>query len=113
MERTVAQDGFGKRVRDFRSGRNWTLEQMSGRVGITHAYLSEIERDIKEPSRPVRSAIERLMRGPGGDDEYAALAEFLPPEEVEMLKLWRKMPKTIRAYELAAMRRFLEDDQDA
>ncbi|MCB8883707.1 cupin domain-containing protein [Acidisoma cellulosilytica] len=42
--------GAGARLRIMRQGRNWTLQDLSARSGISVSMLSQLERDIASPS---------------------------------------------------------------
>jgi len=41
---------LGKRIRQERQGRQWTLEQFSEKTGLSKSFLSQIERGNTEPS---------------------------------------------------------------
>ena len=41
---------LGKRIREERQGRQWTLEQFSEKTGLSKSFLSQIERGNAEPS---------------------------------------------------------------
>lgn len=43
-------DNIGKRIRRERLKRRLTLEQLSGRSGLSKSFLSQVERDITTPS---------------------------------------------------------------
>ena len=41
---------LGRRIREERQGRQWTLEQFSEKTGLSKSFLSQIERGNTEPS---------------------------------------------------------------
>lgn len=57
-------------LREFREQQGWTLDETSGLTGLSKAYLSLIERDLREPS-PANKV--RIARGLG-----ASVAELFP-----------------------------------
>lgn len=62
-------------LREFRERRGWTLAETSGLTGLSAAYLSLIERHMREPSPAMKV---RIARGVG-----ATVAELFPPAERE------------------------------
>jgi transcriptional regulator with XRE-family HTH domain len=60
-------------LREFRNQQGWSLDEMSGLTGLSKAYLSLIERHLREPS-PTNKV--RIARGLG-----ASVAELFPPTE--------------------------------
>ena len=41
---------FGKRLKDFRVGRDWTLEQVANITGVPASTLSRIENGLVDPN---------------------------------------------------------------
>jgi transcriptional regulator with XRE-family HTH domain len=62
-------------LREFREQQGWSLDETSGLTGLSKAYLSLIERHLREPS-PASKV--RIARGLG-----ASVAELFPPAERE------------------------------
>lgn len=56
----------GNRIREIRKERKMTLSDLSGKVGVSIAYLSDIERGNR----------------PGGDDTMARIARALDAPEL-------------------------------
>ncbi len=75
---------FGKRIRELRKGKQWTLRDLSKRVGVGFTYLSKIENDKLEDGH---HASEQLIR---------KLAVELGGDEDELLLLAEKVPEPIR-----------------
>jgi transcriptional regulator with XRE-family HTH domain len=55
---------LGRRVRQLRRDRAWTLDQASGRCGLSRAALSKIERDRMSPTF---GALQKIAQGFGLD----------------------------------------------
>jgi len=55
---------IGKRVRELRAARRWTLEEASRHTGLARSTLSKIERNQMSPTFDV---LQRLARGLGVD----------------------------------------------
>lgn len=49
--------GIGPRIRELRSERGMTLDQLASRAGISASHLSRLERGQAEPSFRVAAAI--------------------------------------------------------
>lgn len=60
-------------LREFRERQGWTLNETSGLTGLSAAYLSLIERHLREPSPAMKV---RIARGVG-----APVAELFPAQE--------------------------------
>ncbi|MCL2760452.1 MAG: helix-turn-helix domain-containing protein [Desulfuromonadales bacterium] len=50
---------FGEKLRDFRTSRLMTLQQMSATLGVSCGFLSEAERDKKMPGGAFFIALKR------------------------------------------------------
>ncbi len=55
---------LGKRIRDLRRSRNWTLDEASRRTGLAKSTLSKIENDQMSPTF---EAVQKLAAGLGID----------------------------------------------
>jgi transcriptional regulator with XRE-family HTH domain len=60
-------------LREFRERQGWTLAEASGLTGLSTAYLSLVERHLREPTP---AAKVRIARGVG-----APVAELFPVQE--------------------------------
>jgi len=50
MEELRAPVKFGKIVREMRLKRNWTQDYLAAELGVDAAFISRIERGMKNPS---------------------------------------------------------------
>jgi transcriptional regulator with XRE-family HTH domain len=50
---------FGRRVREYRSSRGLSLEDLATRAGVSRAMVSKVERGEKSPTIPIASKIAR------------------------------------------------------
>ena len=57
-------DKFGERVKDIRSKKKLTQEQVGERAGINPKYLGEIERGIKSPTAVVMCRVSSALGVP-------------------------------------------------
>jgi transcriptional regulator with XRE-family HTH domain len=65
---------LGSRIHAMRESRDWTLEMLADRCGLSRAYLSRLEAGSREPSMPALRAIAQAF-----DVSIAAL--FEQPDE--------------------------------
>jgi len=61
----VSENPFGREVRAQRLKRQIGLRELSGRLGVTPAYLSDIERGSRTP---IESKVRRLAEELGEDE---------------------------------------------
>lgn len=70
---------FGKLLRDTRTDRQLTLEDVANRLGVSVPHLSRIERDRENPPRD--GMIQRIGKILGLDEDVLfAEARRLPPD---------------------------------
>lgn len=75
---------FGKRVRQLRHAKGWSLRDLAGKVGVGFTYLSRVEN-------------ERLNFGDYPSDALIhRLADALEADEDELLILAKRVPEPIR-----------------
>lgn len=55
--RPLLREVYGRLLRGLRTRQRRTLAEVSARAGVSLAYLSEVERGLKEPSSEVLEAI--------------------------------------------------------
>jgi transcriptional regulator with XRE-family HTH domain len=86
-DRKEAMD-FGRRVRDHRSSRGLSLEDLAAKAGVSRAMLSKVERGEKSPTIPIAS---KIARGLGlslsllvGDAEAAGGAIRVVPSKARL-----------------------------
>lgn len=53
--------GVPNRVREFRTARGWTLEELEAASGLTNGFISEIERGLKIPTIRSCQALARAL----------------------------------------------------
>jgi transcriptional regulator with XRE-family HTH domain len=63
----LPMDDLGKRLREARNRREWTLEALSARCGLSSGFLSQVERGLSTLSIVSLSAICRALDLPIGD----------------------------------------------
>ena len=75
---------FGKTIRDLRVAQDLGLRETAGKVGISPAYLSRIERDKERPPRPelIKELAKLLAADP---DVLFRLSSSTDPEVAEYL----------------------------
>jgi transcriptional regulator with XRE-family HTH domain len=88
----AAQDGragpaaqLGRAIRDLRHRRGLTLVQVAGRAGLSHPFLSQLERGLAQPSmrslhriaQALGTTQDRLIAGGGSAGAAAAQPEVL------------------------------------
>lgn len=86
---------LGRRVRELRNAKQWSLRELAGMVDIDFTYLSKIENDRLPP--PAEETIHKIAVALGADaDELLLLAKKIPsdladsltrnPQRVELLR---------------------------
>lgn len=79
-----AMNKFGETIRDLRVAQDLGLRETAGKVGISPAYLSRIERGKERPPRP--EVIKALARALAADpDVLFRLSSSTDPEVVSFL----------------------------
>lgn len=68
-------DRFGAKIRQLRTGRSWSLEQLAAASGVSRSMLSQIERQEANPTLAVAVRIARALGTP-----LAELLESSSPE---------------------------------
>ncbi|MFT4122910.1 MAG: XRE family transcriptional regulator [Microbacteriaceae bacterium] len=65
-------DGLGARIRALRRSRSMTLAELAERAGLSHPFLSQLERGL---ARPSMASLERIVRALGASqlELYAAM----------------------------------------
>ena len=90
---------FGKRVRQLRRAKGWTLRDLAPKVKVGFTYLSKIENGkLDFGDYPGEALIRRLAKALGSDtDELLLLAEKIPEEirrrVVERPDVFRKLAR--------------------
>ena len=88
---------FGKRVRQLRHAKEWSLRDLAGKVGVGFTYLSRVENErLNFGDYPSDALIHRLAATLEADeDELLILAKRIP-EPVKKRVLQR--PDAFRAF---------------
>ena len=60
-EPSPASRRLGARVRELRTGREWSLEELAHRAGMHVTYLSSIEHGHRNPTLNVMAALARAL----------------------------------------------------
>ena len=89
---------FGRAVETLRASKGLSREEASGLAGISHSYLSEIERGLKRPSADIVAKIARAFGMKGSaflqyvEELSAPLPEEPAPARAVQLPLKRGRP---------------------
>ena len=87
----LLRDVYGALLRRLRTRQGRTLADVAGAAGISIAYLSEVERGLKEPSSEILDAVCRALGSSVTGLVGAAHAELLalaaPPHQRRVLDL--------------------------
>lgn len=73
--------GLGRRVRELRNERGWTLRELSGRSGLSPRFLVQVEsgrgnisvRKLASLARALGTSPAALLSGPGGEAELPVI----------------------------------------
>ena len=52
---------FGQLLRQLREDNNWTQEDLAGELGVDRAYISQLERGIKNPSLKTMAKLAKVL----------------------------------------------------
>ncbi|MGI0014739.1 MAG: helix-turn-helix domain-containing protein [Nitrososphaera sp.] len=69
---------LGKKLREDRVKKGWTLKDIADALGVTIATVSRVERDLQEPSSILLQAWERILYGNVSSPHKANLRDRLP-----------------------------------
>jgi transcriptional regulator with XRE-family HTH domain len=91
---------FGRALETLRASKGLSREEVAGLAGISHSYLSEIERGLKRPSADILARVARAFGMKGSalfqyvEELSAPLPEEVaPPRAVQMpLRRGRPLP---------------------
>jgi HTH-type transcriptional regulator, competence development regulator len=102
----MGMNNFGETIRDLRVAQDLGLRETAGKVGISPAYLSRIERGKERPPRPevVKSLAKVLAADP---DVLFRLSSSTDPEVVEFL---HGQPETLILLRYLKDAAFTEDE---
>ena len=88
---------FGKRVRELRQKKGWTLRDLASKVGVGFTYLSRVENErLNFGDYPSDSLIHRLADALDADEEELLILAKRIPEPVRKRVLQR--PDAFRAF---------------
>ena len=74
---------FGKRIRDLRAAKNYSLRTLAPIVGVGFTYLSKIERGKLDFGEfPSASLVQRLASALDADEEELLLLSHRIPESI-------------------------------
>ena len=85
---------FGKRLRELRKARKYTLRVLADKIGVDFSYLSKIENG-------------RLPHTPSAET-VRAIATALDADPIELLRIADKLPPELDQVAAPAARRFME-----
>ncbi len=86
---------FGETVREMREAQKLGLRVAAGRLGISPAYLSRIERGKEKPPKP--ELIKKMAMLLGGDaDVLFRLAASTDPDIAEYMNVVPNVPEFLR-----------------
>lgn len=86
---------FGETIRDLRTAQDLGLRETAGKVGISPAYLSRIERGKEHPPRPevIKDLAKLLAADP---DVLFRLSSSTDPEVIDFLHNHREVMSLLR-----------------
>ncbi len=93
---TSYREAVGRTLRGLRAERGWSLRALSERAGLSIAFLSEIERGLKEPSGTVLSELAAAF-GVSLADLLGAVARDLTATAYPRDMLAGRLPPDLRA----------------
>ena len=93
---TSYREAVGRTLHRLRSDSGWTLRTLSERSGLSVAFLSEIERGLKEPSGSVLSQLSAAF-GISLADLLGAVARALTETAAAHEAVPERLPPDLRA----------------
>jgi transcriptional regulator with XRE-family HTH domain len=88
---------FGKRVRQLRHAKEWSLRDLAGKVGVGFTYLSRVENErLNFCDYPSDALIHRLADALDADEEELLILAKRIPEPVK--KRVPQRPDAFRAF---------------
>ena len=104
----MTMKAFGETIRELRVAQDLGLRETAGRIGISPAYLSRIERGKESPPRP--EAIKSLAKVLAADpDVLFRLSSSTDPEVTDYL---RQQPQAMQLLRFLTESNFAAEDLD-
>ena len=93
---------IGELVKERRLRRNWSLRQLGSQIGVTPAYVADIEAGRRLPSAELKDRIEAVLEIPSGELAAAdtrltaELRDWIEerPQLTSMLRSLRESPES-------------------
>ncbi len=92
----LLREVYGRLLRRLRQGQGRTLAEVAAEAGVSMAYLSEIERGLKEPSSEILAAVCGALD--------ATIVGLVGAAHQELRELAAEVPVEARVLDLAARR---------
>lgn len=107
----AAMDQMPNRIRELRKAREWDLEDLADRVGISTTFMSDLERGKRDLGFVWMKRIAKALKVQPGDllteqDNSKSLA----PDELDWLSLYQRADEAQRA-QLLQMARIIVPPQ--
>lgn len=83
------------RLKEYRTARGWTLDQVAGLSGLSKGFLSQIENDRREPGPESLEILAQVFSVPV-TDLYTHHVDALSDEEATLLQWFRSVPEQER-----------------
>jgi len=84
---------IGKRIRELRHGKEWSLRDLASKVDVGFTYLSRVENErLNFGDYPSDALIHRLADALDADEEESLILATRVPEPVKRRFLQRPMP---------------------
>lgn len=64
MKNDILDLGLGKKIQNYRLNKKFTIKELAEKIGITSSMLSQIERDLVNPSIATLRAISKALDVP-------------------------------------------------
>jgi transcriptional regulator with XRE-family HTH domain len=94
----VTTESLGQAIRRFRLSADYKLREFANLIGISAAYLSDIEHDRRNPTEDVLRAIARMLsnRVPVSYDELQSLSTRLESDLQDMVRQHPEVGQLLR-----------------
>lgn len=92
-EKEERLNGFGSKVKELRKEKGYSLAEVGKAIGISHNFLSEVERGKKEPSDSTVRALANFFEV--DEDELFSKLDKVPMRTLELVKQIPELQKLL------------------
>ena len=98
---------LGRKIRELRKSKEWTLDQLAAAAGLSKSYLWDLE-NRESPKRPSAETIKGLADALGVTPEYLMEEDTRPPKEKEKDEAFFRQYRKLSQADKERLRQIIE-----